>query len=61
MGWQCGAAINQMKGRSRDEKDSLDLLSLAASVIVKEYKDKSPSKATLVSSVVEKQKVLAAA
>lgn len=58
----CGAAMNQPKARGRtEEKESQELISLAASVIVKEYKEKAPSKVGLVSSILDKQKQLAAA
>ncbi|KAI5075517.1 hypothetical protein GOP47_0009593 [Adiantum capillus-veneris] len=51
----CSAAINQAKGRNKDE-ESIDLQSLASSVILKEYKEKCPKKLALVTSVLEKQK-----
>ncbi|CAM6036942.1 unnamed protein product [Sphagnum compactum] len=53
----CGTAITQTKGRGRDEKDSVDLLSLAGSVIVKQYKEKCPNKVDLISSILDKQLV----
>lgn len=59
--WQCGAAIDQSKGRGRSEKEGLELFSLAASVILKEYKEKAPSKVKLVTSILDKQKQLPAA
>jgi len=58
----CGVAINQTKGRGRtEEKESQELISLAASVILKEYNEKAPSKVGLVSSILNKQKQLAPA
>lgn len=51
----CSAAINQAKGRIKDE-ESTDLHTLAASVILKEYKDKCPKKLAFVTAVLEKQK-----
>lgn len=54
---QCGTAITQAKGRGRDEKDSVDLLSLAGSVIVKQYKEKCPNKVDLITSILDKQLV----
>lgn len=60
--WQCGAAIGQSKGRGRsEEKEGLELISLAASVILKDYKEKAPSKVALVTSVLDKQKQLSVA
>lgn len=52
----CGAAINQAKGRNKDE-ESTELQGLASSVILKEYKEKCPKKLALVTSVLEKQKL----
>jgi len=57
--WQCGAAIDQSKGRGRSE-EGLELISLAVSVILKEYKEKAPSKVRLVTSILNKQKQLTA-
>lgn len=52
----CAAAINQGKGRSKDEKESSDLQTLAASVIIKEYQANCPKKVALVTAVLDKQK-----
>lgn len=57
----CGAAINQARGRGRTEEESQELVSLAASVLVKKYKEKASSKAGLVSSILDKYKQLAVA
>ncbi|GLJ34783.1 hypothetical protein SUGI_0700050 [Cryptomeria japonica] len=55
----CGAAINQLaKGRSREEKESSELPSLAAAALVKDYKQRSPEKAPLVMSVLEQMKAI---
>lgn len=51
----CGAAINQTKGRSKDE-DSSDIVSLASAVLLKEYKYKAPKKVPLLSTILDKQK-----
>eukprot|EP01018_Ginkgo_biloba_P022065 Gb_11429 [translate_table: standard] len=57
MNMQCGVAINQLtKGRSREEKENSDLQSLAAAALVKDYKQRSPEKAPLVTSVLEQMK-----
>lgn len=53
----CAAAINQGKGRNKDEKESSDLQTLAASAIIKEYQVKCPRKVSLVTAVLEKQKL----
>jgi hypothetical protein len=57
----CGVAINQSKGRGRtEEKEGQELIALAASAILKEYKEKAPSKIELVSSLLNKLKQLVA-
>eukprot|EP00246_Nothoceros_aenigmaticus_P016574 TRINITY_DN7644_c0_g1_i2.p1 TRINITY_DN7644_c0_g1~~TRINITY_DN7644_c0_g1_i2.p1 ORF type:complete len:301 (+),score=70.14 TRINITY_DN7644_c0_g1_i2:268-1170(+) len=52
----CGAAINQAKGRSKEE-DSSDIVSLASSVLLREYSNRALKKLPLLSSILDKQKV----
>eukprot|EP00252_Welwitschia_mirabilis_P023942 TRINITY_DN6910_c0_g1_i2.p1 TRINITY_DN6910_c0_g1~~TRINITY_DN6910_c0_g1_i2.p1 ORF type:complete len:304 (-),score=68.09 TRINITY_DN6910_c0_g1_i2:341-1252(-) len=50
----CGSAINQLtKGRNKDEKENGDLQNIAAAALIKEYKEKSPALAPLVTTVLD--------
>jgi ER membrane protein complex subunit 2 len=54
---QCTSAINQLtKGRNKEEEDS-ELQSLAAEVLLKNYKQQAPSKAPLISSMLKNMKL----
>ncbi|KAL6008069.1 hypothetical protein ACLOJK_033575 [Asimina triloba] len=45
---QCGFAISQLtRGRNKEEKEGLEMQSLAANAILKEYKHRAPSKLPL--------------
>nr|ACN36260.1 unknown [Zea mays] len=53
----CTSAINQLtKGRNKEEEDS-ELQSLAAEVLLKNYKQQAPSKAPLISSMLKNMKL----
>uniref|UniRef100_A0A0C9RQJ8 ER membrane protein complex subunit 2 n=1 Tax=Wollemia nobilis TaxID=56998 RepID=A0A0C9RQJ8_9CONI len=55
----CGVAINQLaKGRSREEKESPEIQSLAAAALIKDYKQRSTEKAPLVTSILEQMKAI---
>lgn len=51
---QCTAAIGQLaKGRNKDDKENVELRSLAAAVLEKEYKNKAPSKLPILMSTLK--------
>ncbi|KAF3796063.1 ER membrane protein complex subunit 2-A [Nymphaea thermarum] len=55
----CSHAISQLaKGRSKEEKEGLELQSLAAQALVKDHKQKAPTKLPLVSSMLKNMKLL---
>ncbi|ERN01558.1 hypothetical protein AMTRI_Chr03g55220 [Amborella trichopoda] len=54
----CSTAISQLtKGRNREERESTDLQSLAATALLKEYKQKAPAKLPSLSSVLKSIKL----
>ncbi|XP_073123540.1 uncharacterized protein [Henckelia pumila] len=54
----CASAIGQLaKGRNKEDKESLELQALSAVALEKDYKQKSPTKLSLVSSCLRTLKV----
>ncbi|XP_075486878.1 uncharacterized protein LOC142526400 [Primulina tabacum] len=54
----CASAIGQLaKGRNKEDKESLELQALSAVALEKDYKQKSPTKLSLVSSCLRSLKV----
>ncbi|XP_073308969.1 uncharacterized protein [Primulina huaijiensis] len=54
----CASAIGQLsKGRNKEDKESLEMQALSAVALEKDYKQKSPTKLTLVSSCLRSLKV----
>ncbi|XP_073026131.1 uncharacterized protein [Primulina eburnea] len=54
----CASAIGQLaKGRNKEDKESLELQALSAVALEKDYKEKSPTKLSLVSSCLRSLKV----
>ncbi|XP_073028143.1 uncharacterized protein [Primulina eburnea] len=54
----CASAVGQLaKGRNKEDKESLELQALSAVALEKDYKQKSPTKLTLVSSCLRSLKV----
>ncbi|KAL2930006.1 ER membrane protein complex subunit 2 [Bienertia sinuspersici] len=54
----CTAAINQLaKGRNKEDKESVDLQSLAAAVLEKDYKYRAPSKLPLLTTTLKNLKL----
>ncbi|XP_058106204.1 uncharacterized protein LOC131249429 [Magnolia sinica] len=55
----CSFAINQLsRGRNKDEKESSDLQSLAATALVKDYKQRAPGKLPLITATLKNMKLL---
>ncbi|XP_068635357.1 uncharacterized protein [Aristolochia californica] len=55
----CSITINQLsKGRNKEEKDSSDLHSLAAKALVKDYKQRAPTKVSLLTTTLQNMKLL---
>ncbi|XP_031476819.1 uncharacterized protein LOC116248270 [Nymphaea colorata] len=55
----CSHAISQLaKGRNKEEKEGSELQSLAAQALVKDHKQKAPTKLPLVSSMLKNMKLL---
>ncbi|KAG6505649.1 hypothetical protein ZIOFF_038014 [Zingiber officinale] len=54
----CSAAISQLtKGRSKEEKESSDLPSLAAEALLRDYKYRAPKKLPLLNSMLKNMKL----
>ncbi|KAL6570241.1 hypothetical protein OROMI_014755 [Orobanche minor] len=54
----CASAIAQLtRGRNKDDKDNSELQSLSAAALEKAYKQQSPSKVSVLSSVLKSLKV----
>lgn len=55
---QCNAAINQLaRGRNREENETSELPSLAATTLMKDYKQRAPSKLPLLTSTLRNMKL----
>lgn len=55
----CSVAIGQLtKGRNKDEKEASELPSLAATALMKEYKERAPDKLPLLSSTMKSMKLI---
>lgn len=55
---QCASAIAQLtRGRNKDDKENSELQSLSAAALEKAYKQESPNKVVVLSSVLRSLKV----
>ncbi|KAM1353971.1 hypothetical protein ACFX2H_033380 [Malus domestica] len=56
--FQCTSAIGQLaKGRNKEDKESLELQSLAATALEKDYKQRAPEKLSLLTTALKSLKV----